>query len=103
MPSERRLQIPWTGEWYDDLLIVDSWINGRSRANQAQNLLCAKLQEREARIRERVNYLAEKRGISPKELWLQILAGRAERISAEESYDLPNPNGDSSASSAENS
>ena len=94
MAENKRLQVPALGEWYDDLLYIDAWINGRSKVLQAQNLLCAKLQERETRIKERIDYLAEKRKISSKELWLQILAGKAERLSPEESFEVSNPNGD---------
>lgn len=67
-----------------DLLSVDAWINARSASAQANSLLCAKLQEREARIKERVAYLAKKRGISPEEMWIQILKGEADDLSPEE-------------------
>lgn len=63
------------GEYYQDLLILDSWINARALSNQAGSLLCAKLQEREPRIKERLKYLADKRGCSVDELIKQILNG----------------------------
>jgi hypothetical protein len=63
------------GEYYQDLLILDSWINARALSNQAGSLLCAKLQEREPRIKERLKYLADKRGCSTEELIKQILNG----------------------------
>lgn len=85
MADNKRLQVPALGEYYDDLLYIDSWINNRTKVAQAQSLLCAKLQERESRIKERVGYLARKRGISESEMWGMILAGKAERMSAEES------------------
>lgn len=78
--KDERLSIPALGEWYDDLLRIDAWSNNRTMATQGQNLLYAKLQEREARIKERVNYFAKKRGISFDEMWNQILTGKAERL-----------------------
>lgn len=61
------------GEYYTDLLVLDSWINARALSNQAGSLLCAKLQEREPKIKERLEYLAEKKGCSVDELRKQIL------------------------------
>ncbi len=90
MADNKRLQVPALGEYYDDLLYIDSWINNRTKVTQAQSLLCAKLQERESRIKERVSYLASKRGISESDMWGMILAGKAERISAEEKDGQPN-------------
>jgi len=80
----KRLQIPNLGEWYEDLLRVDSIINGRSMPMQGQNLLCAKLQEREEKIQKRVSYLAAKRGISPDEMWRQMVSGDYVQISKDE-------------------
>jgi hypothetical protein len=77
MARKERFSISPLGEFYMDVLTVDSWINARSRSIQANSLLCAKLQEREPRVRERVAYLAKKRGISADELWAQILQGVA--------------------------
>ncbi|NET09098.1 MAG: hypothetical protein F6K16_31220 [Symploca sp. SIO2B6] len=81
----KRFAVPDLGEWYTDLLSIDSWINNRSRAVQAQSLLCAKLQEREQLIEKRLAYVAQKRGITPDELRLQILNGTAQQPSREES------------------
>jgi hypothetical protein len=82
--KDERLSLPALGEWYDDLLRLDAWINNRTVASQGQSLLCAKLQEREGRIRDRVEYFALKRGISTSEMWSQILAGKAERVTQSE-------------------
>ncbi|NES98196.1 MAG: hypothetical protein F6K32_24025 [Desertifilum sp. SIO1I2] len=82
--KDDRLALPALGEYYDDILTIDAWINNRTKPQQAQGLLCYKLQEREARIRERVEYLAKKRGIDSETLWLQILKGEAERLSPED-------------------
>lgn len=88
MAETKRLQVPALGEWYDDLLVIDSWINNRSKVVQAQSLLCAKLQERESKVKERISYLAKKRGISTDEMWSLILSGKAERITSEEIEEL---------------
>ena len=84
MPRRERFSIAPIGEFYRDLLEVDAWINARTASVQANSLLCGKLQERESRIRERVSYLAKKRGISPDEMWVQILKGEAEDLSPNE-------------------
>jgi hypothetical protein len=86
--KDERLSLPALGEWYDDLLRIDSWINNRTMATQGQSLLCTKLQEREPRIKERVAYFARKRGISTDEMWSQILAGKAERITQSELMEI---------------
>jgi hypothetical protein len=72
------------GEFYEDLLKIDAWINARTEATQGCALLCSKLQERETRIRERLDYLAEKRGIEAKSLWIQVLKDEAKEITPDE-------------------
>jgi len=84
MPETKRFAIPAMGEYYDDLLHIDAWINNRTKPQQAQSLLCAKLQERESRIKERVGYLAKKRGIGESDMWALILSGKAEPTSIDE-------------------
>lgn len=81
------MKLPPLGEWYDDLLTLDSWINDRTKGQQALSLLSAKLQEREPKIRERLEYLAKKRGISADELWQKILDGTADRPQTTDSED----------------
>jgi len=75
-PKPEKLQI-WIGEYYADLIRLDSWINGRTRSAQAGSLLCAKIQERESRILERLAYLANKRGLTADELRCEILNNKA--------------------------
>jgi len=82
--KDDRLSIPSLGEWYSDLIKVDAAINGRSEPNQAHSLLCAKLQERESKIKDRVQYLADKRKISFAEMWNQLLTSRFEKLTPEE-------------------
>jgi len=84
LAKDRRLALPALGEYYNDILTLDAWINNRSRVVQAQNLLCAKLQEREIRIKERIEYIAKKRGITSEQLWELILTGIAEQLEADE-------------------
>jgi hypothetical protein len=79
-----RLQLVALGEIYSDLLMVDSWMNNDSPTSQARSLLRSKLMQRESMIKERVAYLARKRGTDPDLLWLQILKGEAEPIDASE-------------------
>lgn len=72
MAKFKRIMIQ-LGEYYQDLLTIDAFIAGRTPSAQAGSLLCAKLQEREPRIKERLEYLANKRGITVEELTSQIL------------------------------
>lgn len=87
--KDDRLNIAPLGEVYEDLLTADSNINARSVAVQASSLLCAKLQERESRIKERVQYLANKRGISYEDCWKQCVTGTLEKITPEEWAEMP--------------
>ncbi len=72
------------GEYYRDVLKVDAFMRGVSDLEQANSLLGAKLQEREPRVVQRVQYLAWKRGTTQAKLWLDIITGQAKRISPEE-------------------
>jgi hypothetical protein len=84
MARRERFSIAPIGEFYRDLLEIDAWINARTASTQANSLLCGKLQEREDRIKDRVAYLAKKRGISPDEMWVQILKGEAQDLNPDE-------------------
>ena len=86
--ADDRLTLPSLGEWCHDLLMVDAAVSGRSPTIQLQYLGCAKLQEREARIRERVEYLANKRGISFDEMWRQLVTGKYSKITPSEWAEL---------------
>jgi hypothetical protein len=86
--KDDRPRISSLGEWYEDLLRVDSAINGRSEPVQAASLLCAKLQERESIIRKRLRYLASKRNMTSEEMWLQILKGEYQKLSQQEINEL---------------
>ena len=84
MARDDRPRIANLGEWYEDLLKIDSTINARSDAQQAASLLCAKLQEREPKIKERVGYLAAKRGITFEEMWVKLLKDDYRKLTSEE-------------------
>lgn len=88
MPKDDRLRISALGEYYEDLLTVDSAINGRTEAQQSASLLCSKLQEREDKIKARVQYLAAKRGISFEEMWLLMLKGAYKKMTPQEIEEL---------------
>ncbi len=79
-----KIQLAPLGEYYADLLALDSWINGRANSGQAHSLLCSKLMQREAMIKERVAYLAKKRGVDADILWFEILKGEADPIESDE-------------------
>ena len=63
------------GEYYQDMLTIDAFIAGRTPSAQAGSLLGAKLQEREPKIKERLQYLATKKGVTVEELTASILNG----------------------------
>lgn len=86
--DERTVLAP-IGEYYEDLLTADSMINARSVAVQGSSLLCAKLQERETKIKERVQYLANKRGITFDDCWKLCVTGKIEKITPDEWADMP--------------
>jgi hypothetical protein len=75
---DKRLTLTPLGEYYADLLQLDAWITGRSQGMQGASLLTDKLQEREAMIKERIEYLARKRNIPSEDMRLQILKGEAD-------------------------
>lgn len=70
-----RVQIPFMG-YYQDLLEFDAFICGKSIPQQAQSLLCARLQSKEKDIEDRLAYLAAKLGIEVAELKKRILQGQ---------------------------
>ncbi|NWF61735.1 MAG: hypothetical protein HXY43_21380 [Fischerella sp.] len=92
--KDERLAIPGLGEYYNDVLTVDAWVNGRTKVSQAQSLLCAKLQERDKLIKERVEYLAKKRGITFDQMWAEILNGTAQKMISGEGEGLEYKSGD---------
>ena len=88
MPQQPRLQIPYLGEHYADLLKLEAWIKARSAPAEAQSLLCAMLMKRES-IRDGIlQRLAKKRSISKDELVANILAEKEEHMSSEEYAEL---------------
>ncbi|MEM9093301.1 hypothetical protein D0962_37495 [Leptolyngbyaceae cyanobacterium CCMR0082] len=80
----KRLQVPFLGEYYNDLLVIEAWLKDRSTPAEAQSLLRSALIEREATRSEIIERLARKRGISADVLTADILAGTAEHLTSEE-------------------
>ena len=88
MPQQPRLQVPYLGEHYADLLKLEAWIKARSAPNEAQSLLCAMLMKREATRDAILQRLAKKRSISKDELVANILADKEAHMSSEEYAEL---------------
>lgn len=82
--KDDRLLISSLGEYYEDLLTIDAFVAGNSKPQQGKSLLSAKLNEKEINLKERVAYLAKKRGIEFNEMWATILKGKAEKLMPEE-------------------
>lgn len=87
-----RLQIGALSEFYEDLLRADSFLANNSLAAQGKSLLQSFLGQKEAKIKERVAYLAKKRNIGFEEMWQQIQNGTAQQMSKEEANDLQEEN-----------
>ncbi|MEO1742421.1 MAG: hypothetical protein AAFR99_11520 [Cyanobacteria bacterium J06629_9] len=79
-----RLQVPFLGEHYNDMLLIEAWIKDRSAPAEAQSLLCSALMRREAVRQEIIERLAKKRGVTPAALVQDILLGKASQLSPEE-------------------
>jgi hypothetical protein len=56
-----------------NLLEIDAWLSGRTVSLCAGVMLSEKIQEEEPRIKEDLEYLAKKRGLTPEELTKLIL------------------------------
>ena len=80
----KRFQMPFLGEYYNDLLAIEAWLKDRAAPTEAQNMLCSALTEREAARNAIIKRLARKRGISADALIDQILSGTAEHLTPEE-------------------
>lgn len=87
-----RLQIGALSEFYEDLLRADSFLANNSLASQGKSLLQSYLGQKEAKIKERITYLAQKRNISFEEMWQQIQSGTAQQMSQEELSELQQGN-----------
>lgn len=79
-----RLQVPYLGEHYNDMLMIEAWIKDRSAPAEAQSLICSALMRRETARKEIIERLAQKRGIPVEELTAQILMGKAKHLTPEE-------------------
>ena len=79
-----RFYIRHPQEWYYDLLKVEAWLKGRSLSDEASNLLCARLMQREEYRNKALDHLARKRGITREQLIRDILLDQAQQMSADE-------------------
>ncbi len=78
--ATERSYISYPGEYYDDAWTIEAALKGRTKTAEGSSLLCAKLQERESRRNQMVQYLANKRNISFEEMWNQLLVGDYEPL-----------------------
>ncbi len=67
---------------------MDAFLARNTLPGQAKSGLQAYLAQKEAKIKERVTYLAEKRNISYKEMWNLIQSGKVEQMSKQELSEL---------------
>jgi len=76
-----RLTIAGLPEDLEDILTVYAVIQGRSVPQLASSLLTTKIQEKLPKFRERMEYLAAKRGLTYQEFFNQCLTGNYQRMS----------------------
>lgn len=81
--KDGQLFISGLSEWLIDKLNIIAFVNGRSVAHQVGILLDAQIPDVESDTESKLQYLAEKRGISVAELKRQILTGEAKRLPPE--------------------
>lgn len=86
--KDERIKIADLGEPYNDRLIVESFLKGTSLPQEATSLLRAKLMEREPFREKLVAQLARKRGITPEQMWDEIVLGRATKLTRDEYIEL---------------
>lgn len=87
MAKDDRLALS-IGEIYRDLLVNAAFQTGKSEPQQAASILCSSLMSEEQEIRKINDYLAWKRGITPQQLWLDVIEGKAKPLSREEIGEL---------------
>lgn len=73
--ADERIRIASLGEYYSDLLKLDAWRCDRTKAEQAQVLVCTQLDEHKALIDDAIAQAAKKRGLAPDEVRTKILSG----------------------------
>lgn len=92
-----RFYVSYLGEYYDDALTLEAAIKNRTKSAEAASLLSSKLQERKERRHEMIQYLADKRGISFREMLIKLLSGDYQPLTAEEIKTLGQLEGDASS------
>jgi len=85
MPSakDNQVVVSTLSEWVIDRLRILAFANGRTLGGEAASLIDAQISYSEKNAAKKMKYLAEKRGISVKELERQILSGEAKRLPPE--------------------
>ena len=76
--ATEKIMLSLTGEFYQDLLTIDAWLEGKPRSTHGANLLGKALNMREQQVKERLEYAAAKRNMTVDELWQAILKGEVE-------------------------
>ena len=90
MADPKRLMVAPLGEIYDNALEIEAFLKNRTKALEANSLLCARLMSRKEYRDNAIAYLAWKRGISADDMVKQILLGEAEHLTAQECWEVGN-------------
>lgn len=83
----KRITLPPLGEHDDDWLRIWAWLNNRSKSSQAAGIVSFRIRERKAEIREMLEYIAQKRGVTPDYLFKSILDGNVDNNTDESAID----------------
>lgn len=69
-----RIHTAAIGEYQEDILEFDAWLNGKTKGTQAAILLTEAIEKRKEFIMESLIYVSQKRGVSVEELQKGILS-----------------------------
>jgi len=83
----KRFPVGPLGEHDNNWLTVWAWLNNRSKSAQVAALISFRIRERKSDIQEMLEYVAKKRGITPKQLFKSILDGTADSNDDESAVD----------------
>ena len=86
--DEKRISIRNLGEYYSDMLRIEAFIKDSAPTTQAATMLRAYLNKRTAYRDRVVEYLAWKRGITPEEMKMLIITGKANQLSQDDLVEL---------------
>lgn len=82
------------GEYYYDCLVVEAYLKGRTVSSEGASLLCHALMRREEYRNQMVEYCARKRGITPEQMWQEILTGEAKPMTPDQFKELQSQQGE---------